>query len=98
MYQRRGGKVRADEGKLNAELVTGVAVGSGNNGGKRQVLESAPPPHGPTRPRTEQMRRPSTPSSNSAAANEAEEKERTKKQLESITGRMFQVKQRQLSR
>lgn len=62
MYKRRGGNVRADVGKLNSEQVTGVAVGSGSYGGKRNAQESAPPPPdsnslAPTR----QMRRPSTP-------------------------------------
>ena len=94
MYQRRGGKVRADVGKLNAELVTGVAVGSGSTGAKRQTpAEPAPPPSETQRPpATVQMRRPSAlEGSYNAAESEAEEKERTKKQLESITGRMFQV-------
>lgn len=93
MYKRRGGNVRADVRKLNAEQVTGVAVGSGNYGGKHHTQESAPPLSDSLTP-TRQMRRPSTPGT--GATEESEEKERTKKQLESITGRMFQVGARQL--
>lgn len=89
MYQRRGGNARADVGKLNAEQVTGVAVGSGNYAGKRRTQESAPPPSAAPLAPTRQMRRPSTPGT--ATAGDLDEKERTKKQLESITGRMFQV-------
>ena len=83
--------MRADVGKLNAELVTGVAVGSGSNGGKRQTPAESAPPSSEAH-RRPSMRRPSgLEGSYVAAESEAEQKERTKKQLESITGRMFQV-------
>ena len=94
MYQKRGGgKPRTDAGSLNAEFITGVAVGSGNNASKRQAPnESAPPTSDALQQPTMQMRRPSGFDSYDAAESEAEQKEQAKKQLESITGRMFQVR------
>ena len=89
--------MRADVGKLDAELVTGVAVGSGNNAGKRLVPpeEPAPPTLSDAEPSDLQMRRPSAATdAYSKAQSEEERKEQTKKQLASITGRMFEVKSR----
>ena len=87
MYQR-GGKARADAGKLKAELITGVAVGSSHNPGKRLVPDEPAPPISADL----QMRRPSaTVDAYNAEESEADKKEQTKKQLASITGRMFEV-------
>ena len=90
MYQRRG-KVRADSGRPQAEQVTGVALGSASKSGGQQ----RPEPASSGEPRVEQtreMRRPSVLPGTYKASED--EKERTKKQLESITGRMFQVRAR----
>ena len=89
MYQRRG-KVRADSGRLQAKQVTGVALGSASKSGGKQRPEPAPPTSS-GKPQVE-MRRPSVLPGTYKAPED--EKERTKKQLESITGRMFQVRAR----
>ena len=90
--------MRPDAGKLSAEFVTGVAVGSSNNASRHQVpSELAPPDSDSPQQPAVQMRRPSAAESYNAAESEAERKEQTKKQLESITGRMFQVNPRSLA-
>ena len=92
MYNsRRVGRLRPERNKLKDE-VAGVALGSVREGSARPRPGAAPPPS----LQHHQMKRPSIAPDTLAseltkndALNSA--REQTKKQLESITGRMFQV-------
>lgn len=88
---RRVGRFRPEQNKLKDE-VAGVALGSVREGSARRRPDAAPPPP-LQRP---QMKRPSivpdTPASELIERHVPDSvREQAKKQLESITGRMFQV-------
>lgn len=88
MHGSKKGRHRLPNGRLNTEC-TGVAFGKGNSSGS-QSHEATPIPAPPM-----DMRRPSVWVRESLATDDAiardQAREKAKAQLESITGRMFQV-------